>query len=62
MEIYYTKKYTDENGKHWFSINRDTSYDLDSGWTVKTAKADYTSPKHEAEHYDDTMRAFGAHD
>ena len=62
MEIYYTKKYTDENGKHWFSINRDTSYDLDSGWTVKTAKADYTSPKHEAEHYDYTMRAFGAHD
>ena len=62
MEIYYTKKYTDENGRHWFSINGDTHYDLDSGWTVKTAKADYKSPEHAVEYYTDTMRAFGAYD
>ena len=62
MEIYYTKKYTDENGRHWFSINGDTHYDLDSGWTVKTAKADYKSPEHAAEYYTETMRAFGAYD
>lgn len=62
MEIYYTSKYTDENGRHWLSINGDTHYDLDSGWTVKTAKADYKSPEHATEYYTDTMRAFGAYD
>jgi hypothetical protein len=60
MSIYYTDKNTDESGHIWFTINGDTSYDLNSGWTEETARADYESPEHAEEDYVSTMRAFGA--
>ena len=62
MEIYYTDKYIGEDNHNWLAINGDTHYDLDSGWTEESARADYESPEHAAEDYMDTMRAFGAYD
>jgi hypothetical protein len=62
MNIYYTSRSVDESGHIWLTINGDTSYDLSSGWTEESAKADYESPEHEAEDYMTTMRAFGAYE
>lgn len=62
MTIYYTDKSVDESGHIWFTINGDTGYDLTSGWTEESARADYESPEHAAEDYMSTMRAFGAYE
>ena len=62
MKIYYTDHYTDDEGHHWFAINGDTHYDLDSGWTEESARADYESPENAAEDYQSTMRAYGAYE
>ena len=62
MKIYYVDYSTDEKGLRWLTINGDTGYDLDSGWTEEGARADYESPEHAAEDYMATMRAYGANE
>lgn len=60
-EIYYTNKYTDENGIVWLNINGDTDYNLDK-WTEEEAKAAYLSVESELKRLHDTYEAWGFYD
>ena len=61
MEIYYKRKYTDEEGHEWLEINGDTAYDL-TEWTEEEAIDNYTSPEHRIEMLVFMMEAFGYYD
>lgn len=60
-KIYYESEYTDEKGKKWFCINRDTEYPLDQ-WSKEDAREDYLKPESELERQIDFMRAYGFYD
>ena len=60
-KIYYTDEYTDENGKKWYCINGDTSYDL-AHWSKEDAEKDYCSEAATLERQLDYMRAYGFYD
>jgi len=62
MTIYYTDTSIDEDEHVWLTINGDTGYDLSSGWTEESARADYESREHAEKDYMATMRVFGAYE
>lgn len=58
LRVWYTDKYTDEKGEHWFAINGHQHYSLSSGWTEESAIADYTSEQNAIDTANSDWEAF----